>query len=94
MGTVGSLLAWLDDLHLFLTDLLLKAVYLPFPVQRRSHDSTCACFFFFFFFCGREVTSGKLSLQALCNANGSCRLVFPGVVFYLLGFFLFLLPKD
>lgn len=39
------------------------------------------------FFCGREVTSGKLSLQVLCNANGSCRLVLPGVLVG--GFFFF-----
>lgn len=37
-------------------------------------------------FCGREVTSGELSLQALCNANGSAGWLFVVVVW---GFFLF-----
>lgn len=36
------------------------------------------CVLAFFLWQGGD--SGKLSLQVLCNANGSCRLVLPGVL--------------
>lgn len=49
------------------------------------------CVLAFFLWQGGD--SGKLSLQVLCNANGSCRLVLPGVL-VVVCFFFFLFPKT